>query len=43
MLRPLRDPGAAAAVWYLRLATAVNVVTGLIAPFRDRVRAAQPD
>ncbi|MDD1058261.1 phosphatidylglycerol lysyltransferase domain-containing protein [Streptomyces cocklensis] len=40
VLRPLRDPGAAAAVWYLRLATAVNVVTGLIAPFRERVRAA---
>jgi lysyl-tRNA synthetase class 2 len=40
VLRPLRGPGAAAAVWYLRLATAVNVVTGLIAPFRDRVRAA---
>lgn len=40
VLRPLRDPGAAAAVWYLRAATAVNVVTGVVAPFRDRVRAA---
>jgi lysyl-tRNA synthetase class 2 len=40
VLRPLRDPGAAGAVWYLRLATAVNVVTGVISPFRDRVRAA---
>ncbi|NJP41946.1 phosphatidylglycerol lysyltransferase domain-containing protein [Actinacidiphila epipremni] len=40
VLRPLRDPGAVAAVWYLRAATAVNVVTGLVAPFRSRVRAA---
>ncbi|WUH93403.1 phosphatidylglycerol lysyltransferase domain-containing protein [Streptomyces sp. NBC_00433] len=40
VLRPLRDPGAAAAVWYLRAATAVNVVTGAVVPFRDRVRAA---
>ncbi|MFG1805946.1 phosphatidylglycerol lysyltransferase domain-containing protein [Streptomyces sp. NPDC049040] len=40
VLRPLRDPGAAAAVWYLRVATAVNVVTGAVVPFRDRVRAA---
>jgi lysyl-tRNA synthetase class 2 len=39
-LRPLRDPGAAAAVWYLRAATALNAVTGLVAPFRDRVQAA---
>jgi lysyl-tRNA synthetase class 2 len=40
VLRPLRDPGAVIAVWYLRVATAVNTVTGVIAPFRDRVRAA---
>ncbi|HEY5833286.1 phosphatidylglycerol lysyltransferase domain-containing protein [Streptomyces sp.] len=40
VLRPLRDPGAAIAVWYLRVATAVNVVTGVVAPFRHRVRAA---
>ncbi|MEC3994365.1 phosphatidylglycerol lysyltransferase domain-containing protein [Actinacidiphila sp. DG2A-62] len=40
VLRPLRDPGAALAVWYLRAASALNAVTGLIAPFRDRVRAA---
>ncbi|MFI0720002.1 phosphatidylglycerol lysyltransferase domain-containing protein [Streptomyces sp. NPDC021224] len=40
VLRPLRAPGATAAVWYLRLATAVNVVTGLVTPFRQRVRAA---
>lgn len=40
VLRPLRDPGAAAAVWYLRLAAAVNIVTGAVAPFRERVRAA---
>ncbi|NUS11974.1 MAG: DUF2156 domain-containing protein [Streptomyces sp.] len=40
VLRPVRGPGATAAVWYLRAATAVNVVTGLVAPFRDRVRAA---
>lgn len=40
VLRPLRAPGATGAVWYLRLATAVNVVTGLVAPFRNRVRAA---
>jgi lysyl-tRNA synthetase class 2 len=40
VLRPLRHPGAAGAVWYLRIATALNVVTGLIAPFRERVRAA---
>ncbi|MEV6012506.1 phosphatidylglycerol lysyltransferase domain-containing protein [Streptomyces sp. NPDC051976] len=40
VLPPLRRPGAAFAVWYLRVAAAVNVVTGAIAPFRDRVRAA---
>ena len=40
VLRPLRDPGAAAAVWYLRLAAAANIVTGAVAPFRERVRAA---
>ncbi|MBY8879231.1 phosphatidylglycerol lysyltransferase domain-containing protein [Actinacidiphila acidipaludis] len=40
VLGPLRDPGAAAAVWYLRAAAAVNLVTALIAPFRERVRAA---
>ena len=40
VLRPVRDPGAVVAVWYLRVATVVNVVTGVIAPFRDRVRAA---
>jgi lysyl-tRNA synthetase class 2 len=40
VLRPLRDPGAAVAVWYLRAATVLNAVTGLIAPFRERVRAA---
>jgi lysyl-tRNA synthetase, class II len=40
VLGPLREPGAAAAVWYLRAATAVNLVSGLVAPFRDRVRAA---
>ncbi|MFI1095206.1 phosphatidylglycerol lysyltransferase domain-containing protein [Streptomyces sp. NPDC020917] len=40
VLGPLRGPGAAAAVWYLRVATAVNAVTGVVAPFRDRVRAA---
>lgn len=40
VLPPLRQPGASFAVWYLRLAAAVNVVTGVVAPFRDRVRAA---
>ncbi|MBM9508769.1 phosphatidylglycerol lysyltransferase domain-containing protein [Actinacidiphila acididurans] len=40
VLRPVRAPGAAVAVWYLRVATAVNVVTGIVAPFRRRVRAA---
>ncbi|MFJ4406466.1 phosphatidylglycerol lysyltransferase domain-containing protein [Streptomyces sp. NPDC088910] len=40
VLRPLRQPGAAFTVWYLRVVCAVNAVTGVIAPFRDRVRAA---
>jgi lysyl-tRNA synthetase class 2 len=40
VLRPAAVPGATAAVWYLRLATAVNVVTGAVEPFRNRVRAA---
>ncbi|WP_435177958.1 phosphatidylglycerol lysyltransferase domain-containing protein [Actinacidiphila sp. bgisy145] len=40
VLRPLRAPGAAAAVWYLRLAGVVDLVTGLAGPLRDRVRAA---
>jgi lysyl-tRNA synthetase class 2 len=40
VLRPLRGPGAAAAVWYLRAAAAVDAVTGVVAPFRERVRAA---
>ncbi|WP_107416995.1 phosphatidylglycerol lysyltransferase domain-containing protein [Actinacidiphila alni] len=40
VLRPLRQPGAAFTVWYLRVVSAVNAVTGVIAPFRNRVRAA---
>ena len=40
VLPPLRDPGAAAAVWYLRIVTAADLVTGVVAPFRSRVRAA---
>jgi lysyl-tRNA synthetase class 2 len=40
VLRPLGRPGAAFTVWYLRVVCAVNAVTGVIAPFRDRVRAA---
>ncbi|MCZ4098623.1 MULTISPECIES: phosphatidylglycerol lysyltransferase domain-containing protein [Streptomyces] len=39
-LRPLQQPGAAVAVWYLRTAAVVNVLTGLIAPFRERVHRA---
>ncbi|MCZ4118903.1 phosphatidylglycerol lysyltransferase domain-containing protein [Streptomyces sp. H39-S7] len=39
-LRPLQEPGAAIAVWYLRAAAVVNVLTGLIAPFRERVHRA---
>ena len=40
VLGPLRAPGAVAAVWYLRIAAVVDIVTGLVAPFRDMVRAA---
>lgn len=40
VLRPLRAPGAVAAVWYLRIAAAVNLVTGLVTPLRTGVRAA---
>ena len=40
VLRPLRAPGAAFAVWYLRLVAAADLVTGVVAPFRNRVRAA---
>ncbi|MFJ2953279.1 phosphatidylglycerol lysyltransferase domain-containing protein [Streptomyces sp. NPDC087270] len=40
VLGPLRGPGAVIAVWYLRLAAAVDVVSGLVGPLRDRVRAA---
>ncbi|WP_069463166.1 class-II aminoacyl-tRNA synthetase family protein [Actinacidiphila rubida] len=40
VLGPLRGPGAAAAVWYLRVAAVVDLVTGLVAPFREHVRAA---
>lgn len=39
-LRPLQEPGAAIAVWYLRAASVLNVLTGLIAPFRERVHQA---
>jgi lysyl-tRNA synthetase class 2 len=40
VLRPLRGPGAIVAVWYLRLAAAVDLVTGLAGPLRGRLRAA---
>ncbi len=40
VLRPLRGPGAVAAVWYLRIAAVVNLVTGLVTPLRTGVRAA---
>ncbi|SEF89512.1 lysyl-tRNA synthetase, class 2 [Actinacidiphila yanglinensis] len=40
VLRPLHGPGAVVAVWYLRLAAVVDLVTGLVAPLRDRARAA---
>ncbi|MCW2706883.1 MAG: hypothetical protein JWM22_725, partial [Frankiales bacterium] len=39
VLRPLRGPGAAVAVWYLRGAAAVDAVTAIVAPFRRGVRA----
>jgi lysyl-tRNA synthetase class 2 len=39
VLRPLRGPGAAVAVWYLRGAAAVDAVTAVVAPFRRGVRA----
>ncbi|MBY8887902.1 phosphatidylglycerol lysyltransferase domain-containing protein [Streptomyces sp. PTM05] len=37
LLRPLAEPCAVAVVWYLRLAAALDVLTGLIAPFRERI------
>jgi lysyl-tRNA synthetase class 2 len=39
-LRPLQEPGAAVAVWYLRAASVLSLLTGLIAPFRERVHRA---
>ncbi len=39
-LRTLREPALLTVVWYLRLAAALDVVTGVIAPFRDRLRQA---
>ncbi|MBV9022207.1 MAG: DUF2156 domain-containing protein [Streptomycetaceae bacterium] len=40
LLRPLSSLSAAAVVWYLRAAATLDVVTGLIAPFRERVHLA---
>ncbi|MYS24237.1 lysyl-tRNA synthetase, class 2, partial [Streptomyces sp. DvalAA-14] len=39
VLGPLRAPGAAAAVWYLRAAAGLDAVTAAVAPFRRDVRA----
>lgn len=39
VLRPLQRPGAEVAVWYLRIAAGVDIVTGLVSPFRRSVEA----
>ncbi len=36
-LRPLREPCVVAVVWYLRLAAVLDLVTGVIEPFRGRL------
>ncbi|WP_405581946.1 phosphatidylglycerol lysyltransferase domain-containing protein [Streptomyces sp. NBC_01190] len=40
VLRPLPEPGAAVAVWYLRVVGALDLVTALVPAFRHAVRAA---